>query len=202
MSALFSIQGVLLGLFAYLAGGIPFGVILSRKFWGKDPRKGGSGGIGFTNVMRVVGKKAAFLTLALDTLKGTLSVALARALLPDPAVLSVIALLAVAGHSFPVYLAFKGGKGIATGFGVLLGLSPPVAVVTFLLWNGAYFAWKYSSLAGLISFAMTPAAFLLTGHREFLPFSLILTLLIFYQHRANIKRLIEGKENRMSSKPP
>lgn len=192
--------GVFLSLLAFLIGGIPFGVILSKSFFGVDPRKAGSGGIGFTNVMRVVGKKAAFLTLVFDTLKGTLPVVLARAQLPGTFWISVVAIMAVLGHTFSIYLGFKGGKGIATGFGVLLGISPLVAIITFFIWNGVYFTWKYSSLAGLVSFTLLPLSFFLTGQKQFLPFSLIIMVMIYYKHVANIKRLVSGTETRMSSK--
>jgi glycerol-3-phosphate acyltransferase PlsY len=196
----FSLEGIGLSVIAFLMGGIPFGVIVSKTFWGIDPRKGGSGGIGFTNVMRVVGKKPAFFTLLLDTLKGTIPVALARQAISDPFWISIIALMAVLGHTFSVYLKFKGGKGIATGFGVLLGISPLVAVITFFLWNGVYFVWKYSSLAGLASFTLLPLTFALTGQTAYLPFSFALMVMIYYKHIANIKRLMSGTESRMSSK--
>jgi glycerol-3-phosphate acyltransferase PlsY len=194
----FSIEGIVLSVAAFLMGGIPFGVIVSKTFWGMDPRKGGSGGIGFTNVMRVVGKKPAFITLLLDTLKGTIPVAITRQEISDPFWISIVALMAVLGHTFSIYLKLKGGKGIATGFGVLLGISPLVAIITFFLWNGVYFAWKYSSLAGLVSFTLLPLTFVLAGQRSYLPFSFVLMVMIYYKHIANIKRLISGTENRMS----
>ena len=200
MEITYSSIGALLSFLAFLIGGIPFGVILSKSIFGVDPRKAGSGGIGFTNVMRVVGKKAAFLTLLFDTLKGTLPVILARTESPGIFWISVVAIMAVLGHTFSIYLGFKGGKGIATGFGVLLGISPLVAIITFFIWNGAYFTWKYSSLAGLVSFTLLPLSFFFTGQKQYLPFSLILMVMIYYKHIANIKRLVSGTETRMSSK--
>ncbi|MBI1824156.1 MAG: glycerol-3-phosphate 1-O-acyltransferase PlsY [Nitrospirae bacterium] len=201
MGASFSMAGILMVVVAFLMGGIPFGVIVSKSFWKIDPRKGGSGGIGFTNVMRVVGKKAAFMTLTLDTLKGTVPVLLIRQFTSDPNWISLVALFAVLGHTFSIYLVFKGGKGIATGFGVILGISPLVAVITFFIWNAVYFTWKFSSLAGLISFTFLPVTLFLTGYPQYLPFSFLLMLMIYYKHIANIKRLINGTENRMSSRP-
>lgn len=196
----FILSGIVLTLASFLIGGIPFGVILSKTFWKIDPRKGGSGGIGFTNVMRQVGKKAAFLTLLFDTLKGTFPVLLARHYTADAFWISGVALAAVLGHILSVYLKFKGGKGVATGFGVLLGISPAVAVFTFVIWNGVYFIWKYSSLGGLVSFGILPLTFFLFGERAYLPFSFILLALIYSKHIDNIKRLVQGTENRMSKK--
>jgi glycerol-3-phosphate acyltransferase PlsY len=201
MNLPFTTEGGLLSVVAFLTGSIPFGVIVSRLFWNVDPRKGGSGGIGFTNVMRVVGKKAAFLTLTLDTLKGTVPVLLIRHVSADSFWISMVALLAVLGHTFSIYLMFKGGKGIATGFGVLLGISPLVAIITFFIWNGTYFTWKYSSLAGLVSFTLLPLILFLTGETQYIPFSILLMGMIYYKHIANIKRLVSGTESRMSSKP-
>lgn len=187
---------------AYLLGGVPFGLLISKKFWGIDPRIGGSGGIGFTNVMRTVNKKAAFLTLFLDTLKGTLPVAVSRLASLSPEWISAIALTAVLGHIFSPYLKFKGGKGIATGFGVVLGISPVAFLAIFFLWNAVYFIWKYSSLAGLISFSLLPLVFWVSGGKAFIPFSFLLIALIYYRHIDNIKRLLSGEEKRMSSSPP
>ncbi|MHB8483312.1 MAG: glycerol-3-phosphate 1-O-acyltransferase PlsY [Nitrospiria bacterium] len=192
--------GVTIVTVSYLLGGIPFGLILSKIFAGMDPRKGGSGGIGFTNVMRTANKKAAFMTLTLDTLKGTLPVLIAKQMTPTVFWISAVALAGILGHIFSIYLKFKGGKGVATSFGVLLGISPAVAIMTFIIWNGVYFAWKYSSLAGLVSFAILPLLFFLAGYQEYVPFSLVLTVIIYFKHIDNIKRLIQGTENRMSNK--
>ncbi|MFI5304530.1 MAG: glycerol-3-phosphate 1-O-acyltransferase PlsY [Nitrospiria bacterium] len=199
----FSPEGFILSVAAFLIGGIPFGVIVSKIIWGIDPREGGSGGIGFTNVMRVVGKKAAFITLVFDTIKGTVPVFLTELLLPETFWISTVAVMAVLGHTFSIYLKFRGGKGIATGFGVLLGISPIVAIITFFIWNGVYFRWKYSSLAGLVSFTLLPISLVLARQSQYLPFSLVLMIMIYYKHIANIKRLISGTEKRMSanSKP-
>ncbi len=196
----FFLSGIILTLASFLIGGIPFGVIFSKAFWKVDPRKGGSGGIGFTNVMRQVGKKAAFLTLVFDTIKGTFPVLLARHYTADVFWISGIALAAVLGHILSIYLKFKGGKGVATGFGVLVGISPAVAVFTVFVWSGVYFIWKYSSLGGLVSFGILPLSFFLFGEGEYLPFSLILMVLIYVKHIDNIKRLFQGTENRMSKK--
>jgi glycerol-3-phosphate acyltransferase PlsY len=201
MNLPFATEGGLLSVVAFLIGSIPFGVIVSRLFWNVDPRQGGSGGIGFTNVIRVVGKKAAFLTLMLDTLKGTVPVLLIRHISADSFWISTVALFAVLGHTFSIYLMFRGGKGIATGFGVLLGISPLVAIITFFIWNGTYLTWKFSSLAGLVSFTLLPLILFLTGETQYIPFSILLMGMIYYKHIANIKRLISGTESRMSSRP-
>ena len=184
---------------SFLSGGIPFGLLVSKIFWGLDPRKGGSGGIGFTNVMRTVNKKAAFVTLILDTLKGTLPVLIAKQLTPTVFWISTVALVAILGHIFSIYLKFKGGKGVATGFGVILGISPPAAMITFFIWNGVYFTWKYSSLGGLVSFGLLPLTFLVLGEKDYLFFAVLVVLIIYLKHVENIKRLLAGTEKQMTS---
>ncbi|MBI1820438.1 MAG: glycerol-3-phosphate 1-O-acyltransferase PlsY [Nitrospirae bacterium] len=182
-----------------LLGGIPFGLILSKIFAGMDPRKGGSGGIGFTNVMRTTNKKTAFMTLTLDTLKGTLPVLIAKQMTPTVFWISTVALAAILGHIFSIYLRFKGGKGVATSFGVLLGISPAVAIITFIIWNGVYFTWKYSSLGGLVSFGLLPLTFLVLGEKDYLFFAVLVVLIIYLKHVENIKRLLAGTEKQMTS---
>ncbi len=185
---------------AYLLGSIPFGLIFSR-LRGVDPRAVGSGNIGATNVLRVVGKREAVLTLAGDFLKGAAAVWLARRLSPVLMTQMIAGLFAILGHCFPIFLKFRGGKGVATGFGVLLALYPGVALATFLFWAGTAFAWRISSLAALISFSLLPVTTFVVlyraGRQELLSgliFSVAVAFLIVLRHRENIERLIAGKE--------
>jgi len=185
---------------AYLMGSIPFG-LLTAKLYHVDLRAAGSGNIGATNALRVVGRKAGAATLAGDMLKGTLAAYLAlRFAGPETGCLAAAA--AVAGHDFPVFLGFRGGKGVATSFGVLLALEPVVALMGILAWVVVVLAWRYSSLAALVSFALLPVwAWLLRGGDSFfMILSVCMTSLIIIKHRANIGRLVRGEEPRMGRK--
>jgi len=187
-------------LLAYLLGCIPFG-LLTAKACNVDLRASGSGNIGATNVLRVAGKKAGVATLIGDMLKGTLAVYLAlRFAGRETACLAAVA--AVAGHDFPVFLRFKGGKGVATSFGVLLALEPVIALIGFGVWLATVLAWNYSSLGALVSFSLLPvwALLLKSGDRSFLLLSLFLTTMLVIKHRANIVRLSKGEEPRVGRK--
>jgi glycerol-3-phosphate acyltransferase PlsY len=181
-------------LIAYIIGSIPFGIIISRAR-GVDLRKVGSGNIGATNVLRAVGKKEAILTLLGDILKGTVGVLLAKALSQSETVVVLSAIAAVLGHDFSIFLRFKGGKGVATSIGVLIGYAPVVALVTVNVWILVVFFYRYSSLGALVSFTFVPVFMLLArkGYEGML-LSVVLTALIYFKHRQNIKRLLEGRE--------
>ena len=150
MNTTFTILAVL---FSYLIGAIPFGLLFTRWFSDIDVRTVGSGNIGATNVLRAAGKKAALLTLLADCLKGLLPVLAIRLLLHDDLVSVLSGAAALLGHTFPVYLGFKGGKGVATSFGVALALTPLAALASLITWAAAAFIWRYSSLAALTAFA-------------------------------------------------
>jgi len=182
----------------YLFGSIPFGLIVTRLAGTPDIRAIGSGNIGATNVLRTGRKSLAAITLLGDILKGTVAVLIAAALWSRNASLAA-ALGAVLGHVFPVWLRFKGGKGVATYIGVLLAIAWPAVVMFAAAWAVVAAALRYSSLAGLVASALTPA-FLLFWTRD-IPVALVflaLTVLLWVMHRANITRLINGTEPKIS----
>jgi len=187
---------VLLG---YLLGSIPFGLLLTKAAGGPDVRSIGSGNIGATNVLRTGRKGLAALTLLLDMLKGTAAVLLAAYFAGYEAALAA-GLAAFLGHIFPVWLKFKGGKGVATYIGVLLGVYWPGALIFGAIWLAVAFATRYSSLAALIASALTPAAlyFLAQPGPALLFFAL--TLLLWFMHRANIARLMNGSEGKIGQR--
>lgn len=183
---------------SYLLGAIPFGLITTKVMRGGDIRKIGSGNIGATNVLRSVGKLGGFVTLLLDSLKGVLPLFLAKSWWDLEIWTFVVAVAAVLGHNYPVYLKFKGGKGVATSLGVVTALWPYIGLITIVVWLAIVAIWKYSSLGALTSFAMLPIV-VLVGERSltYFIFSLLISLMIFYRHRENIKRLMAGTEKRI-----
>lgn len=185
---------------SYLVGSIPFGLLLTRYYAGIDIRKQGSGNIGFTNVLRVVGKKAAFLTLAGDAVKGFLPVAAAKLIFDDNNLAAAAGIIAVIGHDFPVFLRFKGGKGVATSFGALFGLMPLAGIITLLIWLTVFFLWKYSSLAAITSYMTLPfIMFFVDSTSTNIVFALFITTLLLIKHIQNIKRLLNGTEGKVGS---
>jgi acyl phosphate:glycerol-3-phosphate acyltransferase len=182
--------------FGYLLGSIPFGVILTRLAGTQDLRNIGSGNIGATNVMRTGRKGLAAATLIGDALKGTIAV-LAFARADDPSFALTAGLGAFIGHLFPVWLKFKGGKGVATYLGVLFGLAWPIGVLFCLIWVATAALTRYSSLAALLASAATPVALWLGGWPPVaIPFA-VLTLMLFARHRENIARLLSGTEGKI-----
>jgi glycerol-3-phosphate acyltransferase PlsY len=184
-------------LVAYLIGSVPFGLILTRLAGAGDVRQIGSGNIGATNVLRTGRKGLALATLALDALKGALPVWLAyRYLGPDMAV--VAGLGAVLGHCFPVWLRFKGGKGVATAAGVVLALTPPVAGIAIAVFVFVVVASRYVSLGSILgTIAAAPAAYLM-GQVQAAELYLLLALVIVLKHAGNIRRLLQGSEAKFS----
>jgi glycerol-3-phosphate acyltransferase PlsY len=180
---------------AYLLGSIPFGLVLTGLAGAGDIRKIGSGNIGATNVLRTGRKGLAAATLLLDGGKGALAVLVAARLGEDLAL--VAAASAFLGHLFPVWLRFKGGKGVATALGVLLALAWPVGTAACLIWLATAFLTRYSSLAALVALGTAPlvAAVLADGDRAAL--ATFLALLVFLRHRENIARLIAGREGKI-----
>ena len=185
-------------LFGYLLGSIPFGVLLTRLTGGPDRRSIGSGNIGATNVLRTGRKGLAAATLILDMLKGTVAVVMVAAVASDDAVLAA-ALGAFLGHLFPVWLKFKGGKGVATYIGVLLGLYWPAALAFCAVWLVVAFAFRYSSLAALVASALTPPALWFLGRLDAALLFLLLSVLLWVMHRANIARLLAGSEGKIGA---
>ena len=189
-----------LGLLGYLAGSIPFGLIITRLAGLGDIRAIGSGNIGATNVLRTGRKSLAVATLLADALKGTIAVIVARALGGEAAALAA-AFGAFLGHTFPVWLGFKGGKGVATYIGVLLGLWWPFAVAFCLIWLAMAFAFRISSLSALTASAVVPVAAFVLGYASG-PTALVLgvlAVLVFIRHRPNIERLIAGTEPKIGA---
>jgi glycerol-3-phosphate acyltransferase PlsY len=183
----------------YLLGSIPFGLLLTKFTGGPDLRAIGSGNIGATNVLRTGRKGLAAATLALDMLKGTVAVLLARHFIDaDAAVFAAVG--AFLGHLFPVWLRFKGGKGVATYIGILLGLAWPAALAFCGIWLIAALVFRYSSLSALIASALTPAWFWFDGEPLRALLFLLLTVLLWFMHRANISRLLAGTESRIGGK--
>ncbi|WP_309084569.1 glycerol-3-phosphate 1-O-acyltransferase PlsY [Chelativorans sp.] len=184
--------------FGYLLGSIPFGFIITRMAGLGDVRKIGSGNIGATNVLRTGKKGLAALTLLLDALKGTAAVLVAGLYGPEPAIAAGLG--AFLGHLFPVWLGFKGGKGVATYLGVLAGLAWPGALVFAVCWLAVAFLTRYSSLAALTATVLVPIALYLLGYIQPALLFVPLSLLVFLKHRANIARLIQGNESRIGAK--
>ena len=183
----------------YLLGSIPFGVVLTRLAGVADVRSIGSGNIGATNVLRTGRKGLAAATLIGDALKGTAAVLLARLVLGEE--FSIAAGLgAFLGHLFPVWLKFKGGKGVATYIGVLAALAWPAAIGFCLIWLAVAGLTRYASLAGLCASAATPLLVWIAGDRNVAALFVLLTVVLFIKHRDNIARLIAGTERRIGQK--
>ncbi len=183
----------------YLLGSIPFGLILTKSAGTEDLRSIGSGSIGATNVLRTGHKGLAAATLICDMLKGTLAVVICG-YYGGPNAAMLAALGAFLGHLFPVWLKFKGGKGVAVYIGVLIGLFWPAAVVFCVLWLAIAAISRYSSLAALVASVVTPIYLWWFGHLALALLFAVLTLLLFYMHRANIARLQGGTETRIGQK--
>lgn len=184
---------------AYLLGSIPFGLLVSKALGEKDPRTLGSKNIGFTNVLRVSGKKAGLLTLLGDIGKGAVAIGLAQSLgIPKGWVL-FIGFSVVFGHVFSIFLGFKGGKGVATALGSVLGLEATLGLCLLGVWIGTVLVFRYSSGGALAAFLSFPIfAYLLIGDIPLILFSFCILGLIVYGHTENISRLIKGTEPRMS----
>lgn len=194
----FTWQGLLVFAFAYLAGSIPFGLILTRLAGLGDIRVIGSGNIGATNVLRTGNKKLAAATLVLDALKGTAVVLIAAGWGAELALIA--ALGAFLGHLFPIWLCFKGGKGVATFLGCLIAVAWPVALAFAAIWIVVAWLSRYSSLAALAASAVTPVILFWAGNRSAAIVFLALAILLWCKHHQNIRRLIAGREGRIGAK--
>ncbi|MFZ4745976.1 MAG: glycerol-3-phosphate 1-O-acyltransferase PlsY [Sphingomonas sp.] len=185
-------------LLGYLLGSIPFGLVLTRLAGGGDLRAVGSGNIGATNVLRTGRKGLAAATLLLDGAKGAVAVLVAQYINPDYGVLGAAA--AFFGHCYPVWLGFKGGKGVATYAGVALALLWPVGLVYAAVWIGTLAITRYSSLSGLLAAIAVPVAVAWWGNVEVAALFIALTLVVVWKHRDNIGRLLAGTEPRVGQK--
>ena len=190
-----SIAFVIALLGGYLIGSIPFGLLLTKAAGLGDIRQVGSGNIGATNVLRTGRKGLAAATLILDGLKGAVAVLLARYFLGDQDL--VVGTAAVLGHLFPVWLGFRGGKGVATGLGVLLAAAWPVGLACCALWLVAAKLLKMSSAAALTAFAAAPLFALVLSSADHALMALLIAILVFWRHEANIRRLLAGTEPRI-----
>jgi glycerol-3-phosphate acyltransferase PlsY len=189
----------LLVIFAYLLGSVPSGIVVARFMGGADPRSEGSGNIGATNVLRILGKKAGMATLAGDFLKGVVPVLTAMAFLPgDSPFLYLTAAAAILGHDFSFLLAFKGGKGVATTLGTITILSPLVALLLLATWISVVVVTRYSSAGALTAAALAPTFALFVAKEGRLTlFCVFAAALLIFLHRENIKRIIDGTESRV-----
>jgi len=189
--------GALLG---YLLGSVPFGLVLTQLAGLGDIRKIGSGNIGATNVLRTGRKGLAAATVLLDGGKGTAAVLIGQHWGPDMAVIAGFA--AFIGHLFPIWLGFKGGKGVATGLGVLLGLDFMVGLIACAVWLLVAFLARYSSLAALLAFASAPVAAYLISTRQLKQVAIFIAVLVWLRHWKNIRRLLAGKESKIQVSKP
>ena len=183
----------------YLLGSIPFGLLLTRMAGLGDVRNIGSGNIGATNVLRTGNKKLAAATLLLDAFKGTAAVLIANALWGYEASL-VAGLFAFFGHLFPVWIGFKGGKGVAVYIGVLLGVAPLMMLAFALIWLATAFVTKYSSLSALVAMLVIPVALWIVGPEKTALLVTVLSVISWWKHRENIQRLLAGTESRIGQK--
>ncbi|WP_439109838.1 glycerol-3-phosphate 1-O-acyltransferase PlsY [Lentibacter sp.] len=186
-------------LLGYLFGSVPFGLLISRVMNLGDVRAIGSGNIGATNVLRTGNKTAAALTLLLDGGKAAVVVLLARSMAGEDAA-QLAGLAAFLGHCFPVWLAFKGGKGVATFFGLLLALSFPVGLACCATWLAVFAIWRISSLAAVAAASASTVWMAVLGAQPLLLLGIALTVLVFFTHRANIDRLRAGTEPKFGKK--
>lgn len=183
-------------LLAYLLGSVPFGIVIARLFGLGDLRQIGSGNIGATNVLRTGNKPAAALTLVLDAAKGAVAVLIARAALGEDAA-QIAGFAAFLGHCFPVWLGFRGGKGVATFLGTLIALAWPVGLAACATWLVVAALLRISSLAALVAAATAPVWALLLGHGALAALCAALAALVLLRHRPNIERLLAGTEPRI-----
>ncbi len=186
---------VLVGVAAYLIGAIPFGVVIARVLGLGDLRQIGSGNIGATNVMRTGNKLAGVLTFLLDAGKAALAALVAWTAFGADAG-QIAALMAFVGHLYPVYLRFRGGKGVATFIGIALALAWPVGLTVCLIWALVFKVSRYSSLAALVASSVSPVLLLVWGYPGLLGLFIALTAMIFLKHDQNIRRLLSGTESR------
>ena len=186
---------------AYLLGSVPFAIISSKVFGLADPRSYGSGNPGATNVLRSGNKKAALLTLIGDALKGWLAVFLAQQAELSSALIGLVALAVFFGHLFPIFLKFKGGKGVATAAGVLLALNPVLGLAVLATWLLVAYVSRYSSLAALIAAGLAPVySALMNGVDSQFAVILLLGLALIAKHWQNLQRLMAGQESKIGSK--
>ncbi|MGE3318535.1 MAG: glycerol-3-phosphate 1-O-acyltransferase PlsY [Candidatus Berkiella sp.] len=185
---------------AYLIGSISSAILICKMLRLPDPRQGGSGNPGATNVLRLGGKLPAAMVLLCDVVKGMLPVYLVKLFTADPWIISAVLLAAVLGHIYPLFFQFKGGKGVATALGGLLGLSPTLGGIFIFTWLGVFSLTRYSSLSALVAITVVPLFAWGFLDRRYAFMLVILTLLTLWRHQTNIVRLLRGEESKFSSK--
>jgi acyl phosphate:glycerol-3-phosphate acyltransferase len=189
---------IFLVIFAYLLGSIPTGLVLSKALAGIDPRQGGSRNIGATNVMRTAGKALGAITLIGDVLKGVIPVCIVLLLERGEAWVAAAGLAAFLGHCFPIYIGFKGGKGVATALGIYLPLTPLAVLVNVFFFAGALGVTRMVSVGSILAAIAMPLLIWLGRYPlPYLILSICVDAIIIYRHKENIKRLMKGKENRL-----
>ena len=190
----------LLVIFSYLLGSVPSGLIIG-KLSGLDVRKAGSGNIGATNVARLLGKKVGLLTLVADTAKGLIPILLAQEIgLSDP-ISALVGIAAFLGHVYPIFLKFKGGKGVATGFGVLLGLAPLATTILLLIFAAVAVMTRIVSLSSMVSAVAAPLVLWLFYYSPtYIIMAALIAIMIVFRHYANIQRLLNGTEPRFGTR--
>lgn len=187
-------------LFGYVLGSVPTGLLVGRAF-GVDVRKVGSGNIGMANVLRAAGKWPAVLTMLGDMLKGLFPVLVARALTDNAWVLALVALAAVVGHCWPVFLRFRGGKGVATGAGTSIGLAPLVGLGLFAFWWVVVLSSRYTSLGAISVMVVSPFAFWLSGQPlPYVLYTVVGGALVLWRHRENARSLVRGTERKIGQR--
>jgi glycerol-3-phosphate acyltransferase PlsY len=192
------ILNILLVIFAYLLGSIPTGLVLSKALAGIDPRQGGSRNIGATNVMRTAGKALGAVTLIGDVLKGVIPVCIVLLLERGQGWVAGAGLAAFLGHCFPIYIGFRGGKGVATALGIYLPLTPLAVLVNIFVFAGAVGISRMVSVSSISAAVAMPLLIWLWGYSlPYLILSLCVDAIIIYRHKENIRRLIQGRENRL-----
>lgn len=188
------IPAIVTAILSYLAGSVSAAILVCRAMGLADPRTTGSKNPGATNVLRVGGKLPAALTLAGDAAKGLLPVLMTAIFTTHPPTIAISAIAAFMGHLYPVFFQFQGGKGVATALGALIGLNLSVAALALLTWLAVSLTFKRSSLAALVTFTLVPVYFLYDGNAPYAAAIFLITVFLFYTHRANIQRLIAGTE--------
>jgi glycerol-3-phosphate acyltransferase PlsY len=190
--------GLFIALFGYLLGSVPTGLLLAKFFSKVDPRKTGSGNIGATNIFRTAGKGLGILTLVGDVLKGMIPIGIAIQFGISDLWLAAVGLSTFLGHIFPIFLGFRGGKGVATALGVYLVISPIAVLIEFLLFAGLVWRWRYISLGSICCATTIPIliAFFRSDSQAYFILSVIIAALILYRHQENIVRLLQGTENK------
>jgi glycerol-3-phosphate acyltransferase PlsY len=191
-------MGIFIALFGYLLGSVPTGLILAKLFAKVDPRKSGSKNIGATNIFRTAGKSLGILTLVGDLLKGAIPVWIAIQRGESNLWIALSGLTPFLGHIFPIFLGFKGGKGVATALGVYLMISPIAVLIEFLIFAGVVWKWRFISLGSISCATTIPIliAFFRSDSQAYFIVSVLIAALILYRHQSNISRLLQGTENR------